>query len=67
MYCLTDDNVKEKTELEELNEMKDEMVKELVKEFQDKPTPNINFLSVKQDQEAFFQLSIQSRHSAKAY
>ena len=43
------------------------MVKELVKEFQDKPTPNINFLSVKQDQEAFFQLSIQSRHSAKAY
>ena len=49
MYCLTDDNVKEKTELEELNEMKDEMVKELVKEFQDKPAPNIHFLSVKQD------------------
>ena len=44
---ICNENEKQKTELDELNEMKDEMVKELVKEFQDKPTPNINFLSVK--------------------
>ena len=43
------------------------MAKELADEFKDKPTPNINFFTVKQDQEAFFSLRIESRHSAKAY
>ena len=47
--------------------MKDEMAKDLADEFKDRPTPNINFFTVKQDQEAFFSLRIESRHSAKAY
>ena len=62
-----DDNEKIKTKEDEINDMKDEMAKELADEFKDKPTPNINFFTVKQDQEAFFSLRIESRHSAKAY
>lgn len=65
VYCIRDDDEKEKTQIDELNDMKDEMMKDLADEFKDKPTPNINYFTVKQDQEAFFSLRIESRHSAK--
>ena len=47
--------------------MKDEMAKDLADEFKDKPTPNVNYFTVKQDQEAFFSLKIESRHTSKAF
>ena len=67
VYCLKDDNEKMKTQQDEINDMKDEMAKDLADEFKDRPTPNIDYFTVKQDQEAFFSLRIESRHSAKAY
>lgn len=53
--------------INELNEMKEEMARDLVDEFKDKPTPNINYFSVKEGQEALFPLKIESHHSPKAY
>jgi len=47
VYCIKDDNEKEITQEEELNKMKDEMAKDLADEFKDRPTPNINFFTVK--------------------
>ena len=49
VHCIVDDNEKIKTKEDEINDLKDEMARELADEFKDKPTPNINFFTVKQD------------------
>ena len=36
-----------KTQQDEINDMKDEMAKDLADEFKDKPTPNVNYFTVK--------------------